>query len=269
MAANQLTPKHQTQEERAKKFNEGIIISFVVHVIIVTGFVLQVTFFSEPILDLSQAVRVDMVGLPDKINPNEMPQKVLDILKEKPEEVKKPEPKPEPEDIKKEKKVELPKKEIKAEPEAINLKKAKATQKSALEKLKAMSAIEKLRQEAKDEPVARKPVVVKGRVISAGSSLTGLDKLQADNYLQNLDGHIKQYWALPQWLANKNLKARVLVKFDANGNVLSKQVVQPSGEPAYDDYCLQTIDQATPFPKFIEKFAEKYSKDGVVVGFPE
>lgn len=265
-----MIPKHQSAQERTKRFNQGIILSFILHVIIVTGFVAQATFFSEPILDLSQAVRVDMVGLPDKINPNEMPQKVLDILKEKvAEEAKKVEPKPEPEEIKKEKKVELPKKEMKAEPETINLKKAKATQKSALEKLKAMSAIEKLRQEVNNEPVTRKPVIVKGRVISAGSSLTGLDKLQADNYLQNLDGHIKQYWSLPQWLTNKNFKARVLVKFDASGKVLSKQIVQPSGEPAYDDYCLQAIDQATPFPKFIEKFSEKYSKDGVVIGFPE
>ena len=132
-----------------------------------------------------------------------------------------------------------------------------------------MSAIEKMRQEQKNETPVKKPVVVKGRIISAGSTLTGLDKLQADNYLETLDEHIKQHWALPQWLINKSYRARVLVKFDASGNVLSKQIVQPSGEPAYDDYCLQAINQATPFPKFIEKFSEKYSRDGVVIGFPE
>ncbi len=270
MAANDLLPRQPSTEQKTQRFNQGILISFSAHACLVIGFVIQVTFFSDPVFDLSQAVRVDMVALPDKLNANEMPQKVQDILKEKPvEEPKKVEAKPEPEDIKKEQKADLPKKEIKSEAEAINLKKAKTTQKTALEKLKAMSAIEKLRQEVESEAVPKKPVVIKGRVLSAGSALTGLDKLQSDNYLQNLDSHIKQYWALPQWLANKSFKTRILVKFDANGTVLSKQIIQPSGQPAYDDYCLLAIDQASPFPKFIEKFSEKYSKDGVVVGFPE
>ncbi len=250
MAAEEIFFNTDPATEQKKKFNQGIIVSFTIHAVIASFLILQIVFFSQPSIDISTAVRVDMVGLPEKLNPNQMPAKVEEILKEK---------------------SVLPKKEVKTESDAVNLKKSKVKQKLAVEKLKAQSAIEKMRQEAKDGDRPKKTAAaqVKGHIISAGSTLTGLDKLQHDNYLLDLDAHIKQYWALPQWLKNKPYRTRVLVKFDANGKIISNQVVQSSGQTAYDDYCVQAIDQASPFPKFSEKFSEKYSKDGVIFGFPE
>lgn len=268
MAAENDQSKNDFNTEQDKKFNQGVIFSFVAHTVIASIFILQVIFFSQRPIDISQAIRVDMVGLPDKLKPNEMPAKVEQILKEKPVTEEKADETAKPVV---EKKV-LPKKEIKTESENINLKKTQQKQKSAVEKLKAQSAIEKMQQDALDEERLKKrasAVPVKARVISAGSALSGLDKLQNDNYLLTLDAHIKQYWALPQWLKNKHFKARVLVKFDGAGRVLSSQIVQTSGQSGYDEYCLQAIAQAAPFPKFTEKFSEKYSKDGVVFGFPE
>lgn len=270
MAAENLETENLKNEEMEKKFSQGIFISVIVHVLIVSTFFIEFTFFSKPPIDLSQAIRVDMVGLPDKVTSNQLPAKVQNILKEK--EPPKPvveTPKEEP--TKPEKKVLPPKQQVKVDTEAINLKKVKATQKSALEKLKAQSAIEKLKQEMQNEEARKAAVaaVVKGRVISAGTALTGLDKVQADDYLQTLDSHIKQYWTLPQWLINKPYKARVLVKFDSSGKIISKHIVQSSGVQAYDDYCLQSVADAEPFPKFAEKFSEKYKTDGVLIGFPE
>lgn len=270
MAAENLPLQNNVESEQNKKFNQGIVVSFAVHAILASVLILQVVFFSQPTINISQSIRVDMVALPDKLQPNQMPAKIEQILKEKPTEVASPEPAPKVE--KPTAKPLLPKKEIKTDSESINLKKSKVKQKQALEKLKAQSAIEKMRQEAKDEDQPKKKTSaapVKGRVISAGTTLTGLDQLQNDNYLESLDAHIKQYWALPQWLKNKPYKTRVLVKFDSKGKILSTQVVQSSGQTAYDDYCVQAIEQAAPFPKFAEKFTEKYSKDGVVFGFPE
>ena len=269
MAAEKVQFTNDLNTEQNKKFNQGIIVSFAVHAIIVSIFVLQVVFLSQSPIDISQAIRVDMVGLPDKLKPNEMPAKVEQILKEK---AVLEEKFIEPTKPAEEKKL-LPKKEIKTDSDSINLKKTKQKQKLAVEKLKAQSAIEKMRQETLDEERLKKKtaaaVPIKGRVISAGSALSGLDRLQNDNYLLTLDAHIKQYWVLPQWLRNKPYKARVLVKFDGGGRILSSQIVQSSGQSAYDEYCLQAIEQASPFPKFSEKFSEKYSKDGVVFGFPE
>ena len=264
MAAEDLISKMNSQDEQDKKFNQGIVVSFSVHAIAASILILQIVFFSHPSIDISHAIRVDMVGLPEKLKANQMPAKVEEILKEKAPVV---EEKPVAEELKK---PVLPKKEAVADKDSIDLKKSKSKQKLAVEKLKAQSAIEKMRQEMKDSTDIKKPSApVKGRVISAGSTLTGLDQLQNDNYLQELDAHIKQFWALPQWLKNKPLKARVLVKFDKLGKILSSHIVQSSGQSAYDDYCLQAIDQAAPFPRFADKFSEKYSKDGVVFGFPE
>lgn len=256
-----------SKQTPANEFNQGVWVSISIHIVVIIFAVVKVTYFSKPQFDIARAVRVDMVALPDKLKSNELPQKVQEILKE-------PAPNPieeKKEDVAEEKpkeKVALPKKEVKPDVDVVSLKKAKAKQKSALDKLKALNAIEKLKQEDKAN-TPKKPVVVKGRIISAGSALAGLDKLQADAYLEVLDSHIKQYWALPQWLMNKPFKTRILVKFDQTGKILSKQIVQPSGQPAYDDYCMQAIDQASPFPRFTEKFSEKYSQDGVIVGFPE
>lgn len=272
MAAENLQMNNSAESEQNKKFNQGIIVSFTVHAVLASFLILQVVFFSQPTINISQSIRVDMVALPDKLKPNQMPAKIEQILKENPAaEVTPAEPAAEPEKPTPVKPM-LPKKEVKSDSEAINLKKSKVKQKQALEKLKAQSAIEKMRQEAKEEDRPKKPAVAtpaKGRVISAGTNLSGLDQLQNDNYLESLDAHIKQYWALPQWLKNKPYKTRILVKFDSKGKILSTQVVQPSGQTAYDDYCVQAIEQAAPFPKFAEKFSEKYSKDGVVFGFPE
>ena len=268
MAAEKVQFTTDLNTEQNKKFNQGIIVSFAVHAIIASIFILQVVFLSQSPIDISQAIRVDMVGLPDKLKPNEMPTKVEQILKEKPSPEEKVAETAKPSEEKK----LLPKKEIKTESDSINLKKTKQKQKLAVEKLKAQSAIEKMRQETLDEDRLKKKTTAgptKGRVISAGSALSGLDKLQNDNYLLTLDAHVKQYWVLPQWLRNKPYKARVLVKFDGNGRILSSQIAQSSGQSTYDEYCLQAIEQASPFPKFSEKFSEKYSKDGVIFGFPE
>ena len=69
--------------EKTKKFNEGLIVSVVAHLVLIAAFAIQVTFFNPPILDLSQSVRVNMVALPDKVVSAELPQKIQDILKEK------------------------------------------------------------------------------------------------------------------------------------------------------------------------------------------
>ncbi|MBC7467074.1 MAG: TonB C-terminal domain-containing protein [Bdellovibrio sp.] len=279
MAAEKLPIENLDKEIREKKFKQGIMISVIAHVLLVITFTVKTNLFKKPPIDITQAIRVDMIGLPDKVTSNQLPAKVQEVLKEKepPKPVEEPTPEPKnekPVPVEKKDKVVLPKKELpkpKVDTEAINLKKVKATQKNALEKLKAQSAIEKIKEDMQKEEARKNAVaaVMKGRVISAGTSLTGLDKIQSDAYLQTLDAHIKQYWTLPQWLINKPYKARVLVKFDSTGKILSKQIESSSGVKAYDDYCLQSITQAEPFPKFSEKFSEKYKSDGVLIGFPE
>lgn len=255
-----------TTEDRF--FKRGVGISIGVHVLILLFFVINIFYVKTPTLDLSQAIRVDMVGLPDKIDSTQLPTKAHEKPASKAE-VEKPETK----------KIEKLPTKVKPVPPtvdtAISLKKTKTKQKEALEKLKKLSAIERIKQEMKTEEQQKQihqeaaKAIAKGRVISAGTSLTGLDKIEANDYLQAVDQQVKQQWALPQWLMNKPFKARVHVKFDANGEIISRTIMLSSGDNAYDNYCLQAVDKAAPFPKVPDKFSEKFSVDGVVIGFPE
>ncbi len=222
-------------------------------------------FYTPTLIDLTQAIRVDMVGLPSKETAR-LPEKAArEISAPNVEE-------------KKENKIEkLPEKvkPVKETPDnhIVDLKKVKNKQKEALDNLKKLSAVEKIKQELKNEAQQNlaKPnsAPIKGRVISAGSSITGLDKLEANTYLQDLDAQVKNHWALPQWLMNKPYKTQILVKFNADGKIISRSVLKSSGQTSYDNYCLQSVDEAAPFPKVPEKFTEKFSQDGVVIGFPE
>lgn len=230
--------------------------------------IIKVSFFSKPQLNLSEAIRVDMVGLPEKYNPAQKSNDLPEKIEKTPEPVVEPkvEEKPEP-------KVPMkaePKAQAKPDNDAVSLNKSKQKQKAALEKLKKMSAIDKIRQQVQNEKSADAAAkVLKGRVLAKGTSPTGLDKIQSENYLVQLDALIKSKWALPQWLIGKPLKTKILVKIHSDGRVADRKIVQSSGNPTYDEYCLQAIEKASPFPKVPDKFTEIYSEDGVLFGFPE
>ena len=257
-------------------FRKGVILSVALHLLLIIGMVIKANYRSKPYIDLSQAISVSIA----EITPNT-------TIADEPMQSSAPAPQPaaakEPERIADEKPT-APVKPEKAKPEPlkknaekskdeINLAKSKEKQKAALDKIKKMSALEKIKESvAKESAAASAKPGIKGgkaRTIAAGTALTGLDKIDASQYLQLLDYNIKQVWTLPQWLMNKNLKARVLVKFNTQGQVLSTQIIQSSGNQTYDNYCLQAVNKAAPFPKVPEKFSEKFSVDGLVIGFPE
>lgn len=245
-------------------FKIALIASALLHLIIASIFLVKILFFSKPLIDLSQAISVSV----SELGPSQrLPEKRAEPAEEKPAEVKEDAP-TKPETLKSEplpKKIKTP--EVKDE---VNLAKNKKTQKKAMDKLKRLSALDKIKQDVTSEASkATAKKAAKPYVVSAGSELGGLDKIEATEYLQSLDASIKQFWQLPQWLMNKNLRAQVLVKFNTAGQLISTKVLTSSGNSTYDNYCLQAINKAAPFPKVPAKFSEKFSIDGLVVGFPE
>ena len=257
------------------EFKKAISLSAFLHVFLVAAMIFKANFKQKPLIDVSQAISVSLSDITPHTKISDEPQQAAApaaVPEPEPAAAVEPEPakpvvkekaKPEPEV----KKVEKPKPK-----EDINLAKAKNKQKLALDKIKKMSALDKIREQVLKEAASAKnagKVKAKSRTIAAGSSLTGLDKIDASQYLLLLDYNIKQVWTLPQWLMNKNLQAQVLVKFTTAGQILSTQVVKSSGNATYDSYCMQAVTKAAPFPKVPEKFSEKFSIDGLVIGFPE
>ncbi|MFP5518306.1 MAG: TonB family protein [Bdellovibrionia bacterium] len=270
--------KQQHLDEEKNSLQQGVIVSFALHAFIVSVFTLKAVFFTETPIDFSSAIRVDIVGLPDKLDPNTVlppksdESKASTPPKSQPEESAANEPAPvtaKPAEAKK----ELPKK---SEKESINLEKTKAQQNAALNKLKALSALEKIKQDVQKEKSqtsgnsqTAENIVVKGNVINPGTSLTGLEKIQHESYLSDLDRHIKQNWSLPEWLAQQDLKAQVHVQIDKNGMLVAKKLLRSSGNSMYDDYAMETIEKSIPFPKPPEKFSAIMEVKGIIVGFPE
>lgn len=275
------------QHKNDEQVTRGIGISFALHALVISIFTLKTVFFTPETIDFTQAIRVDMVGLPDKTPPKDLttpakenPKPALpdkEEPKEKPAEKppekvaeKKSEPKPEP--------VKLP--PAKPKEEGVNLEKVKAKQQNALEKLKAMAALEKIKEDVAEEKKKAAAnagtgkadagsAPIKGNVASPGSSLTGIAKLQNDSYISDLDRHIKQNWTIPEWLAKKDYKAQVRLFIDSRGNILGRKIVKSSGNPSYDEEVLATIDRSAPFPAPPEKLIAVFSVDGILIGFPE
>jgi colicin import membrane protein len=251
---------------------KGLKVSLGLHIALVAAFTIRAAFFTPEKIDYSAAVRVDIVGLPDKAQEQKLPPKQEEAAK--PEPVK---PEPAPKTPPKEAKVEKPVKAPKKDTEAINLNKEKNKQKEALEKLKAMAAIEEMKKETEKEnkkttstsDTKAQPTKIKGNVLSPGTALTGLNRLQHDSYLSSLDQQIKQHWYLPEWLSKKPLRAQVRLKIDEKGHILSREIVLSSGNSSYDDLALETIDKSAPFAAPPEKFVSIVAVNGLVIGFPE
>ena len=224
--------------------------------------IVKVTLFPTQEINFAEAIRVDMVGLPEKYDTNTLPEKIDDPAK--------PEEKKLPEKVTEKTKAEDKKAKEKV-PDTIKIDKAKNKQKDALDKLKKMSAIEKIKQDVQNEEKRKQEneKLIKGQVISKGTALTGLAKIQSNEYLSRLDQRIKTNWQLPQWLIGKPLKTKILLKIKPNGEIADRQIYQSSGNPTYDEYSLLAVDKSAPFPPVPEKFTEVFKEDGVIIGFPE
>lgn len=251
-------------------FKQGVGYSILAHFVVFFIFGVKTVFFSGEPLSYESAVKVDLVAMPDKIDVAPPP----------------PEPEPAPTSTEKapapEKTVtaaEAPPKLAPKEPkkdidqDAINLETAKKKQNAAMEKLKQLSALEAIEKDLENENQKKKsqekPKPVKGNALSSGTELSGVTRLQHDNYISIVEHHIHQNWSLPEWLARKNLKAQIRVRFDENGNILSKDIYKSSGNPSFDDVVMSTIEKSAPVPAPPPKFAKILSVEGILLGFPE
>lgn len=243
-----------------KPFQKEIKASILFHVVVLGAFSIKNLLFTSPSIDYKSAIRVDIVGLPDKVTSPKPNQKAEEPAPAKPEE-KKPEPP---------KKEEVKKPEEKVVPKAETKKDVKDIQKNALDKLKALDKIKNTvdTQNAQQDAIERlKKQEFRGNNLAAGNSLTGTDKFQYDAYIGELDSHVKGFWDLPRWLSEESLKTVIKVKIDARGFVTFKQVVSSSGNSAYDEVALQTVTKASPFPVPPSKFRGTLEVHGFNVEF--
>jgi colicin import membrane protein len=246
---------------RGGRWPLAFILSVGFHVALVAGFSLKAYFSNKNPLVIENSIRVDLVALPDKLPaqlPTEPEKKAVPQEAQTPP-VAEPQPvpiapvtKPNPESLKK------------AE------EKNKRKEQDALKKLQQLEAIEQLKNKMTAEEKLKKAAqTFKGNQISSGTELKGLTAVQHDNYVGLIKKKIYANWALPQWLAHKQLAAQVVVQVDDQGNIVGKKMYKSSGNPAYDDAVLESVMRSSPLPKPPESLAKLLLNEGLLVGFPE
>ena len=207
-----------------KQFRIFILVSFFVHIAVFLLLVLTPhQFMSKPVL-IKEAIRVDMVGLPDLIQPQRKTVKKA--------------VKPKAKSLPRKKKVSQKKKPLKKKPKEIVKKppvSAQQAQTTAIENLKAQTA---------------QPQTYKGEQISKGESLEGeVDPLLGHGYyFTRIKAHIKMFWNLPRLLADKQLKATVIIEVNQDGNVMRIRLERSSGNETFDQIVVETIRMASPLP---------------------
>lgn len=259
-------------EFQPQVFKRSLAISLGLHVFIISVLTIKTVFFESDPTEYQSVIKVDLVGLPDKVQPKEVPleepQKTETADASHPPPTAAPTPEP--------KKLAEKKQKIEIDKTAINLDKTKKKEQAALDKLKQMSALDEIerleREDAKQKNQAKaleKLKQIKGNALSSGTELRGVAKLQHDNYISIIEKHIRQNWSLPEWLAKKNLKAQVRVRFDEHGNVISHTMERSSGNPTFDELVMAAVQKSSPAPAPPAKFVKILNVEGILLGFPE
>ena len=263
-------------EERLPKW---FVVSFLTHLMLIAG------IFLSPMLpsDVREApvYTVDLVG-GEKIGRANLGTELTAVPKqvetsreglvapEAKKETKKEQPEKEQKVVLKEKsKTES----VKSEPAKETKKEAKSESKS--ETASADSVRERLLQSAVDRAKTRSESaqkVSKGEALSAGSGegdgaaalgvggrggpgiVRGMDFVIYQNRMLST---IKENWA---WVGQRsNLKVVVQFGVKENGEVVGLKIVQPSGDPSYDESVLRAVKKSSPLPAPPENYRRDFA----------
>ena len=119
---------------------------------------------------------------------------------------------------------------------------------------------------------ALKDLVLSGNKLNKGTAMYGdgnaaeMTAFQA--YASRLPDFIRPHWRLPDFLMNKNLKARVRVWLNMSGEVTRAVVYQSSGDSEFDQRAVEAVKSASPFPALKEEFGKRALNGDILLGFP-
>jgi colicin import membrane protein len=235
-------------KDDAFSFKPALIKSAAAHIVIALLLTIRAYIFPNEPLRIESAIRVDIVGLPEKS------QSLPPPIETPPSDAAKSESAPETtKDLPaiETAKPDAPKvPPVVLKPKKPDPKKQRKDQESALKRLQAMA---KLDQQARADAAQKAltaaknaQAAVRGNQISKGNSLSGLTRLDHAKYLDELEARVKAQWRPPKFLASSKLRVRVVLLIDSNGLILKKSIVQSSGNNVFDESAIQAIDAAQP-----------------------
>lgn len=261
---------------------KSFLISFGVHILLLFSAVLVTKFLMGPsskrsleIEIIQSSVRVDVVG---------MPKFTVQELREMQKNAAPAEPDAKPEEVVKaaETPKEEPKEDVIKEGDLIIEKEKKQADFTNL-----LSSYSSQKVKKKESPRAVKPantvvsgkgnkiidnLILEGNKVSAGSALVGDITSESSSefsaYVQGMPEKVRVHWKLPSYLMNQNLKCRIKVYLNANGNLIKTEVVESSGVEEFDSRALRAIKDASPFPVPSKDVGTRLATYGIILGFP-
>lgn len=87
-------------------------------------------------------------------------------------------------------------------------------------------------------------------------------------YMENVKSKLRKNWSYPDFLEDGHI--RVLFKLDSEGNVISGDILESSGNPVFDESAIDAIHKSEPFGKFPQNTTRQtitinYSFDSAIV----
>lgn len=246
-----------------QKFFQVWIRSLITHIIIflVLFLMTKFNFFSTSNLEprkIFSSVRVD----------------ILDLPKETLQELKKMEIKPPAVNDSTSKSDELKDKklETKEKPKDVFEDIIKKTEKNVadktIESLKAKN--EKRQQDLRREEMNK--LLLSGNKIQEGNRLHGEEtqnKLTPfEEYIVQATEKVRLYWKLPSYLQGAELRCRIQLYLNAQGEILLLKIIQSSGNVEYDNWAEKSIREAVPFSPPDNSIRAELMRGNFILGFP-
>ncbi|MFA5584649.1 MAG: TonB family protein [Bacteriovoracaceae bacterium] len=262
---------------------KSFLISFGVHALLIIFAVLTTKFLLGPsskrsleIEIIQSSVRVDVVGMP-KFTAQELREMQKNAAPAEPESV--------PEEAAPAV-AESPKEEIKEDviKEGDLVIEEQKKQNDFQNLLSNYSSKKVKRKEAKPQPKKAANTVVSGQgskiidglilegnKVSAGSALVGDITSETSSefsaYVQGMPERVRVNWRLPSYLMDRDLKCRIKVFLNNNGQLIKTEIVESSGVEEFDTRALNAIKEAS-FPPPSKEVGIRLSTYGIILGFP-
>ncbi len=153
------------------------------------------------------------------------------------------------------------------QPEPVPKKKPQPSKLTAVEK--ALQALNKKRP----APPEAAQVKEKGEGFKYGTGTEGLRIPPSDPeyvaYVAKVRAKIIQEWILPQTYLEGPLKpkASIVVEISKEGNIISTEWEEPSGNPSFDTSCLRAIQRAAPLPVPTTRLEWEAYNEGFLITF--
>ena len=115
-------------------------------------------------------------------------------------------------------------------------------------------------------------LALEGNQLSRGGVVVGENQGFSNDdyeiYLSSIPAQVRPFWKLPSYLKGEHLKARLKIRIDGNGRIISLDLIESSGVEEFDQRAINAVKDVKLFTVPASSIREELAIRGVVLGFP-